>query len=146
MKPHSHNSNCPPRRRTRAFTLIEVLVTMLLLAILLPVIADGLSISAAAASSARRQTEAAGLAQDELNQLLTSGDWSSVTSGDFGSDHPGYRWSCQNAVGDNGVTQIMLNVTWDERGRPRQFALSTMINTNTSDASTSSSTSTGGLP
>jgi hypothetical protein len=114
---------------------------MLLLAILLPVIADGLTIASRAASSARSQTEAAGLAQDELNQLISTGDWSSVTSGDFGSDHLGYRWTCQNAAGDNGVSQVQLNVTWLERGQPRQFTLSTMVNTNTTDTT---STATGG--
>ena len=46
------------------------------------------------------------------------------------------------AVGDNDITQISLNVTWQERGQPRQLTLSTMFNTNTT--ATSTSTTTGG--
>src|SRR5690242_13763874 len=61
-----------PRRfvaSSRGFTLIEVLVTMLLLSILVPVLMEGLSLSLRAASSSRHKTEAANVAQDELNLL-----------------------------------------------------------------------------
>jgi len=118
----------------RAFTLIEVLLTMLLLSVLLPVIMQALATSVSAASSARHRTEAASLAQDELNLLVSTGNWSSATTGDFGNEHPGYGWTCQSAARDYGVQEIQVTVAWQEHGRERQVSLSTMVNNNATEA------------
>jgi prepilin-type N-terminal cleavage/methylation domain-containing protein len=117
--------------RQRGFTLIEVLLTMLLLSILLPVIMQALSVSVSAATSARRRTEAASLAQDQLNILISTGNWQSGGSGDFGTDHPGYRWTCQTAARDYGVQEVQLTVAWQEQSKVREFSVSTMVDTYT---------------
>ena len=127
------------RRDHRGFTLIEVLATLLLLGIVMPVAMRGISIALAAADNARHVAEASALAETKLNDLLTQGVSSaSGLTGDFSPDHPEYQWSYQSAPRDYGVTEVQLRVTWLERGRSRNFDLSTMTY--------SSDTTTGGLP
>ena len=50
-------------RRQRAFTLVEVLATLVLVAIILPVAMKGISLAAATAGDAKRKMEAAALVQ-----------------------------------------------------------------------------------
>jgi prepilin-type N-terminal cleavage/methylation domain-containing protein len=116
------------RRRRAGFTLVEVLATMVMLGIVLPVAMRGVSIALATASSARHRAEAAELASAKLDELVTTGEWSaSAPSGDFGTDYPGYTWTIQMASRDYGVTEILLTVTWQERGQPRTLNLATMV-------------------
>ena len=124
--------------RRRGFTLIEVLATMTLLAIVLPVAMRGVSIALFAADSARHRSEAASIGEAKLNTLISTGEWSvSGASGDFGSDWPGYQWNLQTAQCDFNVTEIVLTVTWTERGQQRSLPVATMV------SDTSGTTSTG---
>jgi type II secretion system protein I len=120
------------------FTLVEVLVTMALMTIILPVVMRGISISMAAASNARHTAEAATLAESKLNELLVSADPTSFGSqGDFGTDWPDYRWTMQsNYDSEIFLTQYTITVIWKERGRERTFRLSTFL----ADPAQSSST------
>jgi prepilin-type N-terminal cleavage/methylation domain-containing protein len=120
--------------RRRGFTLAEVLVTLLLLAIVLPVAMRGVSLASAAASNARHTREATSLAQTKLYEL-TNGSTGGAQSGDFAPDFPGYRWTSQIISADYGVNQIDLHVTWEDRGQERRMTLSTLFNP---DSTTSS--------
>ena len=111
------------------FTLIEVLATLMLVAIVLPVVMNGLSLCLATAGHARSQTEASSLAQTKLTELLMSTDLPhAALSGDFGSDWPGYRWTAQVA-GWEGTTlrQVDVTVTWKQRGKERAVTLTTLM-------------------
>ena len=119
------------RRSSRGFTLIEVLATMMLLAIVLPVAMRGISISLASAAKAKHMSIAASLAESKLNDLLTqaqsggSGGGSSM-SGDFAPEHPEFQWNYDSAQRDYGVTEVQLKVRWLERGQPAEYNLGTM--------------------
>jgi len=129
------------RQSPRGFTLIEILATLLLLGIVMPVAMRGISIALASADHARHVSEAAALAETKLNDLLTQGVSSaSGLTGDFSPDHPEYQWSYQSAPRDFNVNEVQLRVTWLERGQPRTFDLST-LSYDTQNAGT-----TGGLP
>jgi prepilin-type N-terminal cleavage/methylation domain-containing protein len=123
--PRSCAASCSSRR---AFTLIEVLATMVMLGIVLPVAMRGVSIALATASSARHRAEAAELGSAKLDELVATGEWSATApSGDFGTDFPGYTWTVEMASRDYGVTEIQLTVTWQERGQPRTLNLATLV-------------------
>ncbi|HEX8520740.1 MAG TPA: type II secretion system protein [Tepidisphaeraceae bacterium] len=127
------------RRMRCAFTLIEVLATMMLLGIVLPVTLRAISLGIAAASHARHTSEASNLAQEKLSELVVGGISTASTSGDFGTDHPDYRWTLQTQTRDYALTEAQLTVTWMERGQERVMTVSTL----TSDTLGSS---TGGTP
>ena len=133
--------------RPRAgFTLIEVLATLLLLGIVVPVAMRGVSLALAAASTARRTAEAATLAESKLNELIADGTWQTGgTTGDF-PDHPDYTWTCENVSRDYGTSELSLRVKWVQRGVERTLDVSTLVyaNAGASTSSSSSSTAAGG--
>jgi len=114
--------------KRRAFTLIEVMATLVLVGIVLPVAMRGISVALAASETARHMSEAATLGEARLNELVSTGEWATMgTSGDFGTDWPAYQWTCQAVARDFNVTEIVLTVTWQQRGQTRNLNLSTMV-------------------
>jgi prepilin-type N-terminal cleavage/methylation domain-containing protein len=134
-----------PCRRRSGFTLIEVLATLVLLGIILPVAMRGISNGLLAASNARHMAEASSLAETKLQELTlsTTTTMSTGTQGDFSPDHPDYKWTCETAPRDYGMTEIALHVTWLERGTQKTFTLSTLY---LPPDTTGSTSTTGGLP
>ena len=153
-----------PRSVRRAFTLIEVIASMLLIALVLPVVMKGISLATRAAAGAKQRTEAIGLAQSKLHELLATGEWqTSNLSGNFSPDYPQYQWSAQlqNWTPPSGYTQgtatstntnvntveeLDVTVTSNQPGgQPITVTLTTLVypNGNPITASSSSSTSTG---
>jgi len=120
-----------PRRGTRAaFTLVEVLATLALIGIVIPVSMRGVTLALNAASHAKHQAAAATLAESKLSEMIAQGDWSfGAGSGDFGTDWPGYQWSCttENPDPNVNVTQVTVTVTWTERGQQRDISVATFI-------------------
>lgn len=124
-------SNAVHRGR-RGFTLIEVLATMLLMAIVLPAVMQGIALSTKAASVARRRTEAAGLAESKMNEIVVNHLWlQGVNAGDFGTDWPDYKWQLtQQAWAPDTSTaslqELDLTVTWTTNGREESVKTTTL--------------------
>jgi len=122
----------PGLHRRRGFTLIEVLATLMLLAIVFPVLMQGITLASGAGDAARRRTEATGLAQSKLAEIVANGQWQQGNlSGDFGSDWPAYRWEAtvQPWALDNtneSLQQIDLRVIWTARGRENAVSFTTL--------------------
>jgi general secretion pathway protein I len=126
--------------RARAFTLIEVLATLVLIGIVLPVAMKGATMAMQAASGARHQAEAATMGEAKLNQMIAEGDYAiSGGSGTFAPDFPQYKWTVTSALRDFNVTEVSMVVTWAEQGRDRSVNVSTLIY-----SSTTNNTTTGG--
>jgi prepilin-type N-terminal cleavage/methylation domain-containing protein len=129
------------RRRTatgrQGFTLIEVLAAALLMAVVLPVVMNGVSISTRAAGIARHRDEASGLARAKLSELVVTGQWQSGTlSGDFSPDWPDYRWEASIQAQTNStlgtstqvtLQQLDLRVIWSSRNVEDSLTLSTLV-------------------
>jgi len=119
-------------RRPGGFTLIEVLMTLMLVAIVLPAINQGVMLAVGAASAARHRTEAAGLAEAKLAEIVSSETWQqSSLSGDFAPDWPDYHWKATVQTwaldtSDAGLQQIDLKVSWHARNREDSLVLSTL--------------------
>lgn len=140
-----------PAGGRRAFTLAEVLATLLLVGIVLPVVMNGVSIALAASSHARYLAQATSLGEAKLTELVTTGDWLlAEASGDFGLEWPQYRWSCQHFTRDFSMNEIVLRVTWTERGEERTLDLATLafdtgtVTSETGSTGTTGSTGSGG--
>ena len=118
-------------KQRRGFTLVEVLATLVLIGVVLPVAMNGVALALSAASNARHTTEAAQLAQNKLNELVLTGDWSlSGTSGDFAPDWPAYRWTVESGTtnsNDYGLTEVRVWVFWTDRGRERALSVATLV-------------------
>jgi prepilin-type N-terminal cleavage/methylation domain-containing protein len=111
------------------FTFLELLATMVLISVLLPVVMQTISLCTQLAGQSRRQIEAVCLAKTKLTELTAAQDWQNGNGrGDFGTDWPGYEWTTTIANWtDASVRQLDLTVTWRSVGRQRQITLSTLV-------------------
>jgi prepilin-type N-terminal cleavage/methylation domain-containing protein len=127
----SHLTLHASRSRTRSggFTFIELLVTMVLIAIIMPVAMRSIGLCTRLAGQSRRQIEAASLARLKLTDLTVTGDWQNGNQrGDFGTDWPGYEWtSAVKNWTDASVRQLDLTVSWQSAGRQREVTLTTLM-------------------
>ena len=136
----------PPCHNDRAFTFVEILSAMVFLAILIPAILEGITISTRAGTIAQRQAIAVELAQNKLSELSIDGAWqSSDTSGDFGDDWPGYRWEAEPTTWDTDNMELLtVRAFYTVRGDEQHVTMSTLVSATasaTGTGSTSGSTS-----
>ena len=120
-----------PGRRLRAFTIVEVLATLTLAAIVLPAVVHGILLCLATAGHARDQARAASLAQSKLAEIVAAAElYDSEMNGDFGEELPEYAWRARvNEWEDPRLVQVNVAVTWTRRGRDRDFTVSTLVYT-----------------
>lgn len=129
-------TSCVQRRGGRAFTILEVLATLTLAAIILPVTVHGVLLCLAVASHAGQHVQAASLAQSKLAELAASDElYDAEMTGDFGEDLPGYTWAAQvdDWENDSRLVQLDVAVMWTRRGRERQVILTTLVYTGNPD-------------
>src|SRR5215217_5397731 len=122
--------SCQSRRRRAGFTLIEVLATLLLLAIVIPVAMQAISLASGTASAAKHRAEAAGLAEGKLAELIATGDWqTSGLQGDFGEGYPDYQWFAQvKNWSESEVMQLDVIVNWTSARRGEEsVVVSTLV-------------------
>ena len=132
----------PIQNSRPAFTLIEALVAIAILAAVLPIVLSGISLANRAALLAKQRSLASSLAQAKLNELVSTGLWQSgALSGDFGDDGPGLTWVANvNPYNDPDLTtqnlqEIDLVVSWQSRNTTRTVTLSTLVYAPTTDTS-----------
>jgi Tfp pilus assembly protein PilV len=112
------------------FTFVELLATMVLISITMPVLMQTIGLCTQLAGQSRRQVEAVCLAKTKLTELTAAQDWQNGGNrGDFGSDWPGYEWTMTvaNWADDSSVRQLDLTVSWRSVGRQRKTTLSTLV-------------------
>jgi hypothetical protein len=132
--------------------LIEVMAALVLMALVIPTVMQGITLAGSIADNGRRRTEAAGLAQTYLANVVATQTWESGNlSGDCGPDWPGYSWEASVAPwpGDTagaGLSEIDLTVTFNNGNVKKKVAvtLSTLVYAR-STATNPSTTATNGL-
>ena len=129
MEDTSRNKTVEGYRRVGGFTFIELLATIVLIGIIMPVAMRSIGLCTRLGGQSRRKIEAASLAQTKLTELTSSQDWQTGEKrGDFGTDWPGYQWTL--AVSnwtDSVVSQLDLTVTWQSQGQQRSLTFSTLV-------------------
>ncbi len=128
------------RRKGRAFSLMEVLAAMVLMAIVLPSVMRGVTLCLQSAGLARHKIEAAALAESQLNLMLALRDPTYQTgTGTFGDEWRAYRWEATATRLDLDLYEVTVTVFWTERGFERSQSLSTFILPTTTTTATASS-------
>lgn len=110
---------------------------MVFLAILVPVVVEALTIANRASVVSERTAIAVQLAENRLNELVATGNWTTADStGDFGDDYPGYRWALARGdweyAGAAALSELKLTVTFPVQGQERTVQLATLAGTTTS--------------
>jgi len=107
---------------------VEVLATLVLVAIIIPVAMRAVSLATALAGRTRDRIEAAALAEDRLVEVMATGAWQAGDQqGDFGEDWPRYKWALE--VKDwEGTTlsQVTVRVTWQADAAERSVSITTL--------------------
>jgi len=125
----SENKAAKGQGRFEGFTFIELLATVVLIAVIMPVAMHAIALCTRLAGQSRQETEAATLARAKLTELVVGRDWESGDqTGDFGTDWPGYQWTATLADWtDAAVRELDLTVFWHSQGKERQVCLSTLV-------------------
>jgi len=111
-----------------AFTLVEVLATLALLAIVLPSVMNAFSTCLNSARATRDRNVAVALAQSKLHELtLEDQSNRSLTDGDFGPAWPDYRWTATLSEWDTVLQQIEVEVFWTHSGKEHRVDLATLV-------------------
>ncbi len=122
--------------KRRAFTLVEALIAIALVAAVLPVALTAVTHAGQAAGLGHRKQVALHLAQNKLNWLVASGDWAGgSTSGSFdpaadGDEAAKFHWQLDVSTWrDPAVRQLHLSVGWEPATEANQVALDTWVTT-----------------
>jgi type II secretory pathway pseudopilin PulG len=121
------------QRQDSGFTLVEVLASLMFLAILVPAVVSALSLSSRISELSGRRAVAVELAENQLNEELMANNWmtGNSTKGDFGTGYLGYTWEMTQSTwsGDtlNSMTELAMEVTFPVQGRPQKVRLTTLV-------------------
>jgi prepilin-type N-terminal cleavage/methylation domain-containing protein len=118
------------QRREAGFTLIEVMIAILLTALTVIGVLGLYRVETQASSFSRRETEAAVLAQDKLEELRAQGAPSGASTG---TDNPVDQlsgstiftrsWSIAANTGNPSIFDINVTVSWDDSGITRSVTV-----------------------
>ena len=140
------------------FTLVEILASLLFLAIAVPAIVGALGVASRASEVAERSSLAGNLAENKLNEFLVGNAWQSAAqpAGDFGTDYPNYRWqmttqtwagnttntgtTSSSATGSNTLTELAVEVFYPVQGSEHSVRLTTLVARLTSSTTTNGTT------
>lgn len=113
----------------RGFTLIEVLVSLVVVTAGLTIIAQGFLTGGRASVASQNDTLATMLAESKMAEL-EAGILSMQTSasGTFEPERPDHSWSLEPESTDTtGLVKMTLTVTWKERNEERSFVLTRLM-------------------
>jgi general secretion pathway protein I len=146
-----------PKTRPAGFTLIEMMVALVILAVGITGTMRAVNASTQASAQSKDTMVAASLAQQVLNEKThtdptTNPLQEGSDSGDFGQDYPGYTWESSVAADANvtGLLQVNVAVLWQNGFTQRRSELSTYYlsppetDTTTDTTGTTTAGTTGG--
>jgi len=111
--------------RRSGFTLIEVLVSLVVVTASLTIIAQGFLTGGRASVVSQNETIATMLAESKMAEL-EAGILSTQMSdqGTFEPERPDFSWSLEpESTETTGLSKMTLTVTWKERNEDRTFTL-----------------------
>jgi type II secretory pathway pseudopilin PulG len=120
-------------RRKAAFTLAEVMVALLFLAIVIPVAVKAISTASLAGEVASRKGAAARIADRVLNESLVLTNWNGgVQSGTVSEGVLDFHWTLTSRAWPQDAMQLLTaEVTYQAQGKDFSVKLSTLANLQT---------------
>lgn len=108
-----------PSTDRRGFTLAEVLASLLVMAIVIPVALQGVSVASRAALAAQRKGTAMRVGEQVLNELAITGGLSQAqSSGTRTEGGVEFPWTMQEATwAQDAMTEVTVTVTYTVQGR-----------------------------
>ena len=113
----------------RGFTLVEVLAALLMMAIIIPVAMEGMSVASRAGILGQRKAAAMRVAERVLNEVVVTGDTQQTTSsGTLEQGDAQYNWAMRSETwSEDAMIQLTVTVTFQLQGNPYDVSLSTLI-------------------
>lgn len=113
----------------RGFTLAEVLAALVLLAIVVPVALEGVSVASRAGVTGQRQAAAARVAERVLSEWVGTGR--TETGSENGTDLQDgvtYAWRLERAPwAADPLEEVTVRVSYEVQGQARSFEMSTIV-------------------
>ena len=108
---------------------MEILATLVLIGLILPVAMKGISIGTILTSDCTHKQQALALAESQLAQILLEEEWrNGDQSGSFEPDYPEYQWTLiTNSRPEPGLQEVDLTVSWQQRGHEKIIYLATLV-------------------
>jgi type II secretory pathway pseudopilin PulG len=120
----------PRRRRGRStgFTLVEVLASLLFLAIVIPAAVEAMRVASLSGQVAAKKGAAARVADSVLNESIVLTNWAGGTrSGTVSDGAMDYHWKLTSkAWQQNSITLLTAEVAFQAQGRDFSVKLSTL--------------------
>ncbi len=129
--------------RRYGFTLVELMATTVLVAIILPAALKGLTAISGLTSSAAHRSIALNLAESKLNELIATDEWENgfqegnftdyketISVSDYNlreTDLDLYRWTFTTGDNNDGITEATVTIYWIARGLEKELSLTTMV-------------------
>ncbi len=112
------------------FTFAELLATMLFVAIVVPVVVQGMTLANKAGVIADRKRIAGELADNLLTEWIATDEWrEGQRSGDFGESWPEYRWVMADSEWekDSEMRVLAVEVFFTAQGKEYSVMLTTLV-------------------
>jgi len=115
--------------RLRGFTLVEVLAALLLMAIIIPVAMDGMSVASRAGNLGQRKAAAMRVAERVLNELIATNQTAQESAtGTQADGDTVYPWTMSTeAWSVDLMTEMTVRVTFTMQGRDYEVQASTLF-------------------
>ncbi len=126
--------------RCHGFTLVEVLITMVMVVVGMVLLSQAFSAGLRAVSVSDRATQAQFLAEQKIADLeILSFSNLQSDSGDFGDDYPEYSWQTEISNTDiENLKQIILTVSWTQENKTRSIVIYKYLADHGEDSSSAS--------
>ena len=121
------------RRARAAFTLVEVLAALTLMAIVIPVAVDAMRLANLAGQVGQRKAVAGRIAEGVLNESIVTGQLRGATqNGVIQEGAQQYQWSIRSEPwSQDAMRLVTVQVRYPVQGRDYEVRLSTLVDNST---------------
>jgi prepilin-type N-terminal cleavage/methylation domain-containing protein len=116
-------------RKKAGFSLVEMIAALVIFSVGVLALMEVFTTCLHSTSHSLNSSQAAQLAQLAVEETIAMGDlYATADTGDFGPVFAPYSWSREIEDTDQlGLYKLQVTVTWEERGRQKQFTLTTFV-------------------